>query len=46
MEEAKYIKKIYDKLILGNWIDREKKISEISAEDILVVSPFNAQVNL
>ena len=46
MEEVKYIKKIYDKLILGNWIDREKKVSEISAEDILVVSPFNAQVNL
>ena len=28
MEEAKYIKKIYDKLILGNWIDREKKVSQ------------------
>ena len=41
-----YIKKKYDKLILGNLIDREKKVSEISAEDILVVSPFNAQVNL
>ena len=44
--EAKEIKKIYEKLINKNWKDRDNKIQKITNKDILVISPFNAQVNL
>ena len=44
--EAEVIRQIYNKLINKTWIDREKKKNKINYEDILVVSPFNAQVNL
>jgi len=44
--EAEQVKKIYQKLINKNWQDRDKKIHKVTKEDILVISPFNAQVNL
>jgi uncharacterized protein len=44
--EANYIKNLYERLIGKKWIDKNESIKTIKEEDILVVSPFNAQVNL
>ena len=44
--EVDYVKNIYNNLINKNWRDRDNKITKISSNDILVISPFNAQVNL
>ncbi|MFL2648351.1 MAG: TM0106 family RecB-like putative nuclease [SAR202 cluster bacterium] len=46
IEEAHFTKNIYEKLINNTWINRENKKKKITQKDILVVSPFNAQVNL
>ena len=44
--EVEYVKNIYQKLIHKKWRDRNNEITKISSKDILVISPFNAQVNL
>ena len=44
--EVGYVKNIYQKLINKKWRDRNNEITKISSKDILVISPFNAQVNL
>lgn len=44
--EANYIKQLYENLIGKNWINKDGIISSLTPNDILIVSPFNAQVNL
>ena len=44
--EADYLKKIYDNLLGKFWIDKNQNRKLLTEEDILVISPFNAQVNL
>jgi len=44
--EADYLKKIYDNLLGKFWIDKNHNRKLLTEEDILVISPFNAQVNL
>lgn len=44
-EEAEVIKEIVGELLDGGrWQDKEKKTHAITAEDILIVAPYNAQV--
>ena len=45
-DEANYIKDLYEKLIGKEWIDKNENKKIINEDDILVISPFNAQVNL
>ena len=45
-EEAEYIKKLCAKLLTLNWKNKEGKINKVSPKDIMIVSPFNAQVHL
>ena len=46
IKEVNYIQNIYKNLIQKNWINRSSEKDQITNKDILVVSPFNAQVNL
>ena len=46
IEEAQFTKNIYKQLINNTWIDRVNEKKKITQKDILIVSPFNAQVNL
>lgn len=45
-EEIEKVKEIIDDLITkGSWTDKEDKIHRINEKDILVVAPYNAQVD-
>jgi uncharacterized protein len=45
-EEADEIERIYQGLLKQSWIDRSGKKRRITPDDILVVAPYNLQVNL
>ncbi|MDE2771583.1 MAG: TM0106 family RecB-like putative nuclease [Bacteroidota bacterium] len=45
-EEGLAIRSVINRLLEGNWTDREGKTRSISPKDIIVVAPFNAQVNM
>ncbi len=45
IEEFEIIKKIMDQLIGCKYIDFDKSERKINIDDILIISPFNAQVN-
>lgn len=45
-EEAARLRSVYDALLGSNFTDRDGAERRISVDDILVVSPYNAQVNL
>jgi predicted RecB family nuclease len=45
-EEAERLKRAYRTLVGQRWIDREGAERVVSSDDILVVSPYNMQVNL
>jgi uncharacterized protein len=45
-EEAERIRTIYDNLLSQSYVDRKGEMHPITACDILVVAPYNMQVNL
>jgi len=45
-EEGFAIKSVIEILLGGLWTDRHRTTSKIQSSDIIVVAPFNAQVNL
>jgi predicted RecB family nuclease len=45
-EEAKRIADIYNNLMKQKYINEDGKINQITSEDILIVAPYNQQVNL
>lgn len=45
-EEADEIERIYQRLLQQSWIDRAGKKRRVTPNDILVVAPYNLQVNL
>ena len=45
IEEFEIIKKIMDQVMGCKFIDLNKTQRKITIDDILIVSPFNAQVN-
>ena len=45
-EEGKAIRAVIMQLLDGSWRDRHKRIKPIEFCDIIVVAPFNAQVNM
>jgi uncharacterized protein len=45
-EEADEIERMYQSLLKQSWIDRSGKKRRITPDDILVVAPYNLQVNL
>lgn len=45
-EEARRLAETYQLLLGQQWIDRDGNMRPIAEEDILVVSPYNMQVNL
>ena len=45
-EEGQAIKAVIKRLLKGSWTDRDQKNKPIKSEDIIVVAPFNAQVNM
>lgn len=44
-EEVAEIRKIVDALLKGHWTDREGKTRALRPDDIIVVAPYNMQVN-
>ncbi len=44
--EADRVRQLYQSLLGQLWTDREGRVSPIGVDDILVVSPYNMQVNL
>jgi uncharacterized protein len=44
--EAESVREIFNQLLLQSWVNRDGVRENISKEDILVVSPYNMQVNL
>lgn len=44
-EEGLRVREIYDSLLQQDWINREGQNERITVKDILVVSPYNMQVN-
>src|SRR4029077_4453114 len=44
--EADRICQLYHSLLGQQWVDREGRVHPIGVQDILVVSPYNMQVNL
>jgi hypothetical protein len=44
--EADRIRQLYQSLLGQHWTDREGRTRPIGVEDLLVVSPYNMQVNL
>jgi hypothetical protein len=44
--EAERVRQLYQSLLVQRWTDREGRVRPIGAKDILVVSPYNMQVNL
>jgi uncharacterized protein len=45
-EEAARLRELYGALLGQHWLDRSNDAREITSADILVVSPYNMQVNL
>ncbi len=45
-EEGHAIQSVIQRLLEGSWRDRHQEIRQIKPEDIIVVAPFNAQVNM
>jgi uncharacterized protein len=46
LEEAERIRRIYDSVLGASWIDADGVAHQIGTGEILVVSPYNMQVNL
>jgi uncharacterized protein len=46
LEEARLVRKLYDSALTQKYTDKAGQQHPISAQDILVVAPYNAQVNL
>ena len=44
--EAERVRQLYQSLLAQRWTDREGRVRPIGVDDILVVSPYNMQVNL
>jgi uncharacterized protein len=44
--EAQVVKDLFDSLLLQGYVDRNGKAHSMSLENILVVAPYNQQVNL
>jgi predicted RecB family nuclease len=44
--EADRVRELYESLLGQRWTDREGVVCQIGMDDILVVSPYNMQVNL
>ena len=44
--EAERVRQLYQSLLGQRWTDRERRVRPIGVDDILVVSPYNMQVNL
>jgi hypothetical protein len=44
--EAERVRQLYQSLLGQRWTDREGRVRPIRVDDILVVSPYNMQVNL
>ena len=44
--EAERVRQLYQSLLAQRWTDREGVVHRIGIDDILVVSPYNMQVNL
>jgi hypothetical protein len=44
--EAERLRQLYQSLSGQRWTDRERRVRLIGVDDILVVSPYNMQVNL
>jgi predicted RecB family nuclease len=44
--EAERVRQLYQSLLGQRWTDREGQVRPIGIDDILVVSPYNMQVNL
>jgi hypothetical protein len=45
-KEADRVRKLYESLLAQRWTDRDGLVHRIGVDDILVVSPYNMQVNL
>jgi uncharacterized protein len=45
-EEAERVRGMYDALLGHSWVNQKGETSRITTENILVVSPYNMQVNL
>lgn len=47
IEEAETVLKLVDDILNNNtnWSDRESKTSKVTIDDILIIAPYNAQVN-
>lgn len=45
-EEAGMVRRLVDHLLQGEWRDRDGTVQPMRLDDILVVAPFNAQVQL
>jgi superfamily I DNA and/or RNA helicase len=45
-EEAQAVARLFNDLLHGEWRDRDGTIRPVRLQDILVVAPFNAQVQL
>jgi uncharacterized protein len=45
-EEASIVARLFNDLLRGEWRDRDGSVQSIRMQDILVVAPFNAQVQL
>jgi uncharacterized protein len=43
-EQAEAVARLIDSLVGGTWVDRSGQQSWLSLEDILVITPYNAQV--
>ncbi|MGH8502338.1 MAG: TM0106 family RecB-like putative nuclease, partial [Gammaproteobacteria bacterium] len=46
VEEAETVRMLYDSLLLQSYRDREGAIHRMTSNDILIVAPYNMQVNL
>ena len=44
-EEARVVKELYDNLLVQHYIDKKGKKKQLTGENILVVAPYNMQVN-
>ena len=44
-EEGEVVRKIYEEALCGSYTDREGSVKQITDKDIMVVTPYNAQVN-
>jgi uncharacterized protein len=45
-EEARRARELFDELIGMEFVDRDNNVAKIGIKNILVVAPYNAQVNL